>query len=274
LNSLIVPIDFSEIAKNALLYAIEFARQTKAKVVVLHVAKKNIFSGLLSNSNEISSEQAEVKILDLKRVLEPKIQGVQVNFMIKEGGFSQVLEDIVEDEEAEMIIMGTRGESKVRRVIWGSNTLDVIDKVDCPLLVVPENFSFKSINRIIYATDFKFLEKFTLNTLKKIALAFDSEVLITNVITERDKRRYSKDEQKEIRRENKMLSGVRHEFKRVYRSSVVSGINYYIEKKKDIDLITLIPRKHNSLYEYLFKSSTTKEIALHPELPVLVLPDQ
>lgn len=271
MKTIIIPTDFSDIANNAMDFAIELARKMGSRVLIVHIARKNLFNSLFSHSNQISHNRASDNMKELELSIKSKTEGVMVDYKIIDGSFTDVLNELYYEIDADLIVMGTRAESKVRRIIWGSNTLDVIEKVDCPLLVVPAHSSFHDIKRILYATDFKFLEKFTLSVMKKIAMSFDAEILITNIIINRDKKRYSKDEHREMRREEKMLAGAKFEFKRVYRSSIIDGLSYYVNKKKNIDMVTLIPRRQNSLYSYLFKRSTTKQIALRPKLPTLVL---
>ena len=273
MDNILVPVDFSQNSLNALDYAIKLAETLQSKLYVVHIAKGGVLPNFMKNANELPIEVAEDKIYKLKKKYSSDNNGERIKFIISEGTFIKQINHLIDEHDIELLIMGTQGKRKeMKTVFLGSNTMDIIEKVNYPLLIIPDHIKFKPIKKIIYATDYKFLGKHTLSPLKQIAIKFDAEVLLTSVVKDRDQKKYSKDEYKELKREHKMFSAVRHDFKRIYRSDIVKGINYYIDKKKDIDMVTLIPRKH-SIYEYFFKKSTTKAMSLHPRLPVLVLHD-
>ena len=273
MDKVLVPIDFSDNSLNALKYAMHLTETLGSKIYVVHIAKGGVIPKFLKNSHELPIGNAKKKMQKLEDEYRSSSNGGISKFLIREGTFINEINKLIEELDIELLIMGTDGKRKeMKTVFLGSNTIDVIEKINYPLLIIPDHIKFKPIKRILYATDYKFLGKYTLSPIKQIALKFDAEVLLTSVVKDRDKKKYSKDEYKELRREHKMFAQVRHDFKRIYRSDIVKGINYYIDKKKDIDMITLIPRKH-TLYEYFFKKSTTKAMALYPKLPLLILHD-
>ena len=273
MDRILVPVDFSYNSLNALDYAVKLAETLESRLYVVHIAKGGFLPNFMKNANELPKEVAEDKINKLEKKYGSDFNGEKIKFMIREGTFINEVNNLIDELDIELLIMGTQGKRKeMKTVFLGSNTMDVIEKVNYPLLIIPDHIKFKPIKKIVYATDYKFLGKHTLSPLKRIAIKFDAEVLLTSIVKDRDQKKYSKDEYKELKREHKMFAAVRHDFKRIYRSNIVKGINYYIDKKKDIDMLTLIPRKH-SIYEYFFKKSTTKAMSIHPRLPVLVLHD-
>src|SRR5690606_20812404 len=54
----------------------------------------------------------------------------------------------------------------LKKVIIGSNTGDIITKVPCTTLVVPENATYKSIKEVAFPTDFSL--QYNINTLEPI----------------------------------------------------------------------------------------------------------
>jgi len=273
MEKILVPVDFSSNSLNALDYALNLTKTLGSKLYVVHVSKGGVLPNFLKNANELPKHNAKKQMQRLKDKVKADFNEARAEFLIREGTFIEEMNKLIEEIDIELIIMGTVVKRKeLKTIFFGSNTIDVIEKVNYPLMIIPDHFRFKPIEKILYATDYKFLGKYTLRPLKQIAIKFDAEVLLTSIVKDRDKKKYSKDEYKEQKREHKMFASVRHDFKRIYRSDIVKGINYYIDKKKDIDLITLIPRKH-SVLEYFFKKSTTKAMALYPRLPILVLHD-
>ncbi|HBY66519.1 MAG TPA: universal stress protein, partial [Flavobacteriaceae bacterium] len=51
----------------------------------------------------------------------------------------------------DLIIMGTNGATGAKEVLFGSNTLNVIRNVDCPVLAIPENFSFEKMKYSLFS---------------------------------------------------------------------------------------------------------------------------
>ena len=65
-----------------------------------------------------------------------------------------------------MIVMGTKGASKAREILFGSNTIHVIKKSICPVLAIPENFDFEAPKEILFPTDYKI--PYQLNELSSV----------------------------------------------------------------------------------------------------------
>src|SRR5207342_2350709 len=92
------------------------------------------------------------------------------------GDLITVLKKIIAVQQPDLIVMGTKGASGLKRILIGSNTVNVIAKTRVPVLVIPEvarfeNFFNKGKNRIVLATDLDLLEnEGALDILKEIAL--------------------------------------------------------------------------------------------------------
>lgn len=79
--------------------------------------------------------------------------------------------------------MGTQEASGLEQLLLGSYTADVVDKVDCPLLVIPAYVIFKKPEKIIFATDFQFNDFININQAPVVAETFEAEIMITHVST-------------------------------------------------------------------------------------------
>jgi hypothetical protein len=62
-------------------------------------------------------------------------------------------------------------------------------------------------------------------------------------------------------------SDVKHSFKKIRRSSVIKGINYYLDHKDDNNLLVLVRRE----YGFIFKKDHTVEFAKEPRLPKMII---
>ena len=165
--------------------------------------------------------------------------------------------------------------SGLKKILIGSNTVNVIAKTKVPALVIPEvarfeNFLDKGKNRVVLATDLDQLENDNaLEILKEIALlVIEPKVRVVSV---RPKNTFLPDSK---RLERDFLVSffnpeVESERITVFSPNVISGIDYYLNTHSDSGLIAMIARDSGGLIRKHF----TREMASHTHLPLLVLHD-
>ncbi|WP_273568521.1 universal stress protein [Maribacter halichondriae] len=59
-----------------------------------------------------------------------------------------------ENKKIDLIVMGTKGATGLKKATVGSNTGDVITKIKQPLLAVPEDTVYEKPREIAFATDY------------------------------------------------------------------------------------------------------------------------
>jgi hypothetical protein len=172
--------------------------------------------------------------------------------------------------------MGTKGASGLKKLLIGSNTVNVISKTRVPVLVIPvvarfKNFFKKGKNRIVLATDLDTLEnEGALDILKEIGLLIIEPKL--RVLSVRSKNAGLTDVKREER--DFLLSVFNPEIEServtIFSNSVIGGINFYLSQRKtDTGLLAMIARDSG----HLIQKHYTREMASHTHLPLLVLHD-
>ena len=175
----------------------------------------------------------------------------------------------------DLIVMGTKGASGLKRILIGSNTVNVISKTKVPVLVIPEvarfkNFLKKGKNRIVLATDLDSLEnEDALDILKEIALLIiEPKVRVLSVRPKNTDLSYLKRMERDA-----LLSlfnpEIESERVTVFSSNVIGGINFYLNKNTDTGLLAMIARDSGNLIQKHY----TREMASHTHFPLLVLHD-
>ena len=81
--------------------------------------------------------------------------------------FIESIRKVVDEKHIDLIVMGTKGASGIERKILGTNTADVITKVKCNTLAIPENAEFIAPKEIAFPTDFSLT--YNLQILKPIS---------------------------------------------------------------------------------------------------------
>ena len=272
IKTILVPTDFSEVAKNALIYAVNMAKEIKAKLIVLHVYYIPVLTGtkpyvlspdLLINTTDLINQQLHEIELD-----NPEINQVKHEFLSMPGYTAAEINIAAKNQKADLIIMGTLGASGLQELLVGSNTASVIEEAFCPVLAIPVKAKFKSIKNIAFAYDHDAISvPLEFKTLIPLAESFKAEISIFHVKTY-DKELIS--EEKESPR-LQYEQPVKHTYTSFYEEDIEEGINNFIQAK-NIDILAMMPRKHNLFYK-LFKSSLTKKMAFHTKIPLLAILD-
>lgn len=68
--------------------------------------------------------------------------------------FTDAINQAVNEYEIELIVCGTDGKTGIVEAIFSSNTLRIIRKVDCPILVIPDKAEYQKPSSIQYLLDY------------------------------------------------------------------------------------------------------------------------
>ncbi|MFO0479046.1 MAG: universal stress protein [Bacteroidota bacterium] len=267
MKTILVPTDFSNNANNALKYANDFAKAINNKIVLLHsylplVGKYNMISGIVAEDIAIQKKSSEKKL----EKVSSKYVKVPSSHLVKIGDTIDEIIDAAQKSKSQLIIMGTHGASGLKRILFGSNTSDVISKSNIPVLAIPQRYRFKKINTIVYATDLNN----TINELKHIIpiakqLNATIEVLNLNYI-------YNKNEDKKLLLEKKIKTLSYKKIKLIEQKAtieqtMIEQIKKYLVKRKP-ELLVMFP-EDKAWFDKLFISSKTEELANQIKLPLL-----
>jgi nucleotide-binding universal stress UspA family protein len=159
LKNILFATDFSPAAEGALPYAIGLAKQYGAKVHCLHVRFPATYPIVgpeaMLQVLEAAEEQAKFEAKQLHEML----GGVPHEVTVAEGDLWPTLSEIVDDQNTDLIVMGTHGRTGVTRALLGSAAEEVFRKAPCPVLTIGPYVSHNTERRlamkeILFATDF------------------------------------------------------------------------------------------------------------------------
>ena len=157
MKKILVPIDFSEVSFNAAAFALELARKSKAKLVILHSAYfhyYNEFSYGVSINPQPFIDELEEAIQEKMSDFKAKLKGdVPIEIEVSSLSFLEAMRSVVRDHEIDLIVMGTSGSSGLEEFFIGSNTEKIVRKIDCPVISVPSQASAYAINKILVPLD-------------------------------------------------------------------------------------------------------------------------
>ncbi len=274
MKTILVPTDFSDAARNASAYAIELAKSLNYRVLLLHVFSIPV----LVNGDFSSTEMLDISELEQEQTDRLKVEaailrmgsGVVVDCKAMSGFAVDEIAVIEQQEKPDLIVMGLSHSGKISEYLFGSIATDVVKNTQTPVIIVPESVPFKEIRKIAFASDLKMEYEMTMHKpLEDLINAFHSSISILNVVKEQDNK-IGKDDGVSGRRIEKYFENKEHVYHFLENNDIIAGICEFIISQ-DIDMITMIPQKHN-LIERIFKESNTKQMAFHVDIPLLTLP--
>ncbi len=273
MKTILVPTDFSDSAKNAADYAVALACDLKATRIILYnayqapvsadpsmpavqlfdidVLKKSSEDGINNFRKELQSKCGDNVTIETKNEFQLLVSGI---------------ENICKSENIDVVVMGITGGSKMEEVLIGSNTISVAKHVDVPVIVVPKDAKYKSIQKVGLAFDFKkVIDTTPVTAIKKLLDHTKAELHVLHVSASESKAEENMD--------NHMLDHLftsyapRYHF--IHDTHFADAINNFADEN-GIDMIITIPKKHG-LLEGLFKRSHAKALAFHSHIPMMMV---
>lgn len=136
-KTIILPVDGSGHSDKAAEHAVEYALAAGAEVVLLH-CRRAVPPELGEPNVQWVLDQYAASAQEVVRPYEALLgeKGVAVRTEIVGGRPGQVIADVARAENADLIIMGSKGKSDLEGLILGSVTHAVLHTAPCPVLVV------------------------------------------------------------------------------------------------------------------------------------------
>jgi nucleotide-binding universal stress UspA family protein len=196
-KSILCPIDFSDFSAAAYAYALSLAEYYKARIVALHVVElwKYPFADYAAHEADyakFSRAMNEGGEVQLRRfVKEHPADGLQTQLVIHQGNPSSCILSVAQEENIEVIVMGTHGRRGFDRLVLGSTTDRVMRKAACPVLVVSNTSHLALVtgpegdhrlSRILYCTDFSNNSERALRYAISLAAEYSAELTLLNVV--------------------------------------------------------------------------------------------
>lgn len=277
LNKILIPTDFSKNALNATRYALHLYESLQCEFYFLNVFQVDNYaldSMMVPESGEPAYEAAKAesqegfnKLLDILDLHYNNIK--HKYFTISEFNYlSEALKQTIAKKDIDLVVMGTQGASGTKGVIFGSNTVNTMEKVaECPVLAVPEEVHFSKLKEIVFPSDYKAaFKRRELSYLLEIAKAHESSVHVLYVSKSSELSEAQKDNKQLL---DKILEPVSHSFHTLSEKNVARGLTSFVESRNS-DMIAFINRKH-FFFSSVFSKPLIKEIGYDSKVPILAL---
>ncbi len=270
MKNIVVPIDFSDTSVNAAKYAIELAKNIpEAAITLYHVYSRISFSTLTSKDENSRQMVTEAELQKLKANIENGFEAISC--VAEPGSFVENLADYALGNHVDLIVMGITGSSKLTQVFMGTNTLNVIRNISCPVMIIPPDAKYTGLKRVVFTSDFQDVARKTpFQSIKKILDIFQPKLDILNVDSEHFVELTPEFKLERDAMEEK-LGSYNPEFSFLRSYDFLEGISSFVESR-NIDAIITVPHKH-TLFNQFFVTSTTKKLAYHSTVPIIAIPE-
>ena len=276
MKKILLPTDFSETARNALQYALNFFKGESCTFYFLSIytAGKYATGSLWQASGEESVYDSlllnkKIKLDVLIDQLEQEYQDKKYRFkgIADYDEFTDAINQVVELNQIDFIVMGTEGTKGVKEVIFGTHTQKVIRKVDCPILVVPKGIVFKGFEKILLTLDYDY--EFNPSVIKPLIGLMGKHKTSLDILRMRKENGNSDDLAKEEKRIERTFKGTNPKIHMISGVHTVDAIDSLV-KGMGIDM-NVISAKKELFLDRVLSGSSISNIINRSRIPLLVL---
>ncbi len=268
---IVILTDLSALSLVAIKYAIRLGGPLHADFTLLNVvriegpSKANL---KLKSIEKMLMAAAEEEGKAIMKELRAEIKGeYTLRFMAVHGHtVSRAMMSYTEKNPTNMVVMGSRGASAIKKARMGGTAVSVIDDCEGPVLAIPELAQYKNLAKIVYASDLKNVQQ-ELDILIEFARIYGSHIHMIHVVPALDKKtEISSHAVEELIRKTKYD---KLDFRIIIDENIPAAIDQFIKDTKS-DLLTTFTH-HLSIFEKLFARSVTRTLAYLGTIPLLAL---
>jgi len=289
IKNILIPVDFSEYSRYACEVGFNYAHDIGAQIDILHAFYTfqlpispipldfGEHSPIINEEEFVQIQKREQEDLDkFAAFIKEKISAgqwpdVPYRCFLRNGLPEEEIISYGNETKPEMIIMGTRGKSRKDADLIGSVTAEVIEKVDVPLLAIPENTPFRNLSqvkKVAFGTSFEEKDLSAFDNLFKLLKTYPVEYYLFHLTS-----------QSNVWNEIK-LAGIKDYFLKQYPALPIhyqiinsedleSNIEKFV-REEAIDIISLVTYKRN-IFARFFNPGIARKMLFHTDTPLLAL---
>lgn len=275
MKKILFPLDFSETSYNAFIYALEMAERLNAELVLLHTFEFPIVDSQTITFNyatvydtlELANFEQFREVMPRLHAIaaERNLEHIEMEHILMDGDLIYNIKKIIEQENIDMVIMGTKGAEGWFDILLGTNASSVIAKVSVPVLCIPFEAHYDKLKTIAFTTRFRQKDIEALQNVVFYAKLFNAKIKCLCVktadleIDEQDVRYW----QSHFQDEESI------EFFIIPDEDVKGTIEDFLVSQ-NVDLLAMLTYKRN-FFEELFSNSTAQQLSYHLKKPILAL---
>lgn len=260
MKNLLVPIGSSGNAVNTLQYAVDFAKAVDAKIFVTQIYESTRVSGSLKNIDAVLQEDAKNHMQNVMNQVD--FDGIEVATTSVGGDVLDSIKALSKYLQIDLIISSAKSISTDETLYLGKVAGSLVKDIDTPVLIVPAQYRFKAISKILMAIKSGKIKPGTLlDPFKKIVNSFNAKVDLIQIITPK-----AKDDENEVSSDLRNLATT---FKTTENATIFQGVLEHLHITEP-DMLCVMRRKRG-FFAKLWEKDTVKKSDFESRIPLLVL---
>jgi len=267
MKTILFATDYSEVAGNAMRYAVEFAKYTNARLILFHSYHPRVLLSSLTlmdgGFEEENLEQLHKYENQIRREYGDK---PEIEVVTKRGFAVDEILNVIREKNVDLVVMGLTGAGLVKEVLMGSTTISLIEKTQTPVMVIPPEAKFKVPEKIAVAMESH--ETISVPVGEKIreyVKMFNSKLLLFNLVRQEEPAVHG--EGSEDANYETALGDLEFEVSMQAGEDMADELNSFV-KSRGVGMLMLVPHSHKQLAD-IFRKSNTRLMAFHRDLPLL-----
>lgn len=140
-NKILVPTDGSKHSEKSLKHALLIASASNAEVIALGVIENNFSLNIpttdsIKDINKILHNETEKNLKNVENFKDEFGFDVKISYKIKEGSPAKAILKVVDEEDIDLVVIGSSGKTGLDKFIMGSVADKVVTSAKCSVLVI------------------------------------------------------------------------------------------------------------------------------------------
>lgn len=274
MKTILILSDFKPSSAPAMRFGIGLAKQYDLNVIMLHVITPEMRNNPVLITSSVRNDNAEyfervTKRLDaeaLKLIKEESGEIDFVEYIVETGGLVDSVQKLMEDKDIDLVVMGTHKPHNFMEKAGNTYTHDILQHINCSIMIIPENFEDFKLHNITFATTLKDDQMLAFYLLGQWQKTFDCKV---DILYLNDPSHLSSE--LSIRERVDYLSSNSLKVNQIYYSVHTDNPQKQIEEfvnDNHTDMLAMVTHKRTGLKQWL-QGSWTENAIRNVKVPVL-----
>ncbi len=276
MKNILLPTDFSDNSKNAIYFAMQFFKNELCTFYLFNVQKTSGYTTddlMVASANTSIHEsvisEAKQKLTIVIEDLKSKYpdQNYSYHTITDYDVFIDAIRQAIISKNIDLIVMGTNGATGASEVVFGSNTLNVIRKIDCPVLAIPQGYVYQNLKTVLLAIDYR--DRFTTKGIEPLMDTLAKHRSSLRILKIKEDETVTIAEFDDKKHMKEFFKGINHTFHSIINVPTALAIDSFVQVM-NVDLTAMFIKRETFIERFL-KGSETSKISYGTRVPLLIM---
>lgn len=279
MKNILFATDFSNNAYNALFFVTNLFKEHHCRIYMMNaftehtelLTQKVGTNGSRSLISQLSDESREGLNETFHRIQLDQANSLHHYQLIsRNAAFTDAVNQLVEEFDIDLLVMGHGGQSGLTNRLWGSNVIKAIRDVNkCSILTIPREVECDLPKEIAFATDYRHhYSAKILDPLISIASTCGSNVCIMHI---NEEQRLNSEQKTNLNTLREYLGNIQHTIHWMPNFTSKSlSISIFLD---ELNIGMLVMARHpRGFFSRIFREAVVEKLSFAVDIPLLILP--